>query len=113
MLRSHRLALVAAVAVFGVTACGNDPGSTTSRDSLTVIRIGAGGSADTMSARPESAASDKMMAMPYQVFDFVYDGELPDLGSTGTAWQLPVGVELRHGPRCPHGADAGRGGRST
>lgn len=94
MLRSHRFALVAAVTLFGVAACGDDPGSTTSRDSLTVIRIGAGGSADTISARPESASSDKMMAMPYQVFNFVYDGELPSLGAAATAWQLPVGGEL-------------------
>jgi hypothetical protein len=94
MLRSHRFALVAAITLFGVTACGDDPGSTTSRDSLTVIRIGAGGSADTMSARPESSSTDKMMAMPYQVFNFVFDGELPALGGTATAWQLPVGGEL-------------------
>lgn len=94
MLRSHRFALVAAVTLFGVTACGGDPGSTTSRDSLTVIRIGAGGSADSISARPEGASSDKMMAYPYQVFNFVYDGEVPTLGSSGAAWQLPVGGEL-------------------
>lgn len=92
MLRSHRFALVAAAAVFGLAGCGDSPNSTTSGNSLAVIQIGQGGSANPTSAGAETSA-DKMM-VPYQIINFIYDGELPNLGDTGKAWKLPAGTEL-------------------
>ncbi len=91
MLRSHRFAFAAAAIVIGLSGCGDAPRSATSGATPMVIHLGQ----PATSARPEAsgAATDKMMA-PYQIMNFVFDGTLPDLGTTAHAWQLPAGVQV-------------------
>lgn len=89
MLRSHRFALIAAAAVFGLSSCGDAPNSTTSGQTPTVIHLGQ----PSTSGGAETASADKMM-MPYMIMNFVYDGTLPDLGATGQAWKLPAGTQV-------------------
>lgn len=93
MLRSHRLALVAAVAVLGLSACGDATNSTTSGKAPAVIHIGgaqgSSNAAPTASGAAAETADSKMM-MPWGDITYVYDGEFADLGGTAPAWLLPA-----------------------
>ena len=97
MIRSRRLALVAASAILGLTAaaCGDPASQSASTESvaatLPVIRIGAGSGSG--GATPAAAESDRMM-MPYGTFVFVVDGTLPALDGTAPAWRFPAGASI-------------------
>jgi len=84
MIRSRRFALIAAISALTLAGCGDS--NSTSNGTPPVIRIGAAATGGLATA----AESDKMM-VPYFLYDFVYDGALPDLGDSAAAWSLPLG----------------------
>jgi hypothetical protein len=98
LLRSRRFALVAAVAVFGLTACG-DPSSTaspgtTASSGLPVIEITGGGSPISAAAgaapSAEAGSADTKMMAAY--VRYLYGGgSVPT--SPATAWFFTPGVE--------------------
>ena len=90
MLRSRRLAFVAAAVVIGLSGCGDAARTTTSGSAPAIIHIGAAGSSTQSAGAP---AADKMM-MPFTSFNFVVDGTLPDLAATGNAWKLSAGQSV-------------------
>ena len=90
MLRSCRLAFVAAAVVIGLSGCGDAARTTTSGSAPAIIHIGAAGSSTQSAGAP---AADKMM-MPFTSFNFVVDGTLPDLAATGNAWKLSAGQSV-------------------
>ncbi|MFM7253524.1 MAG: hypothetical protein ACKO27_10730 [Ilumatobacteraceae bacterium] len=90
MITSRRLALVTAVMSLGLlaTGCGDDPGSTSA--ALPKISLAAGGTGTA-----ELAASDgtsKMSMAYWGDITYVYDGTLPDLGTSAAAYRFPAGV---------------------
>lgn len=89
MLRSRRFALIATIAVLGLSACGDAASTTTAGRSPAVIHLGAGGT--TNAASVEGGAEDKMMAI--QNITYVFDGSYPDLGSAAPSWTLPAGAQ--------------------
>ncbi|MEI6404009.1 MAG: hypothetical protein WCP59_17680 [Actinomycetota bacterium] len=91
MLRSRRFALIATIAVLGLSACGESGSTVTSAKAPTVIHLGAGGTRSA-AANVEGAASDKMMVM--QDITYVFDGSYPELGTTGKSWTLPAGTKV-------------------
>ncbi len=93
MLRSRRLAFVAAAVVLGLSACGDAANTTSSGKAPAVIRIGAAQGAPN--AAPSAAGgaaetADMKMMMPWGEITYVYDGAFADLGATGPAWLLPA-----------------------
>lgn len=96
MLRSRRFALVAAVAVLGLAACGDAKPSTTAGKAPAVIHVGGvGGAAGAKPATANAsiAVGDRMMA-PYGQITYVFDGTFPDLGSSAAAWTLPTNPQI-------------------
>ncbi|MEY4338245.1 MAG: hypothetical protein RLZ14_95, partial [Actinomycetota bacterium] len=95
MMRSRRLALVAAVAVLGLAACGDAKPSTTAGKAPAVIHVGASGGAGAspVSANASIATGDRMMA-PFGDITYVFDGTFPDLGASAQAWQLPANPQI-------------------
>lgn len=98
MIRSRRLAFAAAAVVAGlaVASCG-DPAQTTSSDASTsatppVIKLGTGSGSTNSGAAP-AAESDRMM-MPYAIFHYVYEGDLPALDGSAPAYQFPAGAQV-------------------
>jgi len=91
MLRSRRIALIAAVTVFGLAGCGDAPNTTTGAGPA-VIRLGAGGSSPAAANAEGAPAADKMMA--FQAFEFIVDGTLPELAGAANAWKLPAGQNV-------------------
>lgn len=91
MLRSRRIALIAAITVFGLAGCGGSPNST-SGSGPAVIRLGAGGSATAANSAEGAPAADKMTA--FQSFEFVVDGTLPELAGSANAWRLSAGQNV-------------------
>ncbi len=85
MLRSRRLALIAAATLLGLSACGDSNPRTTPASTLAVIHLGAGSGNGTAAA--EASGADRMM-MAMDV-TYVIDGEIADPGATGLAWALP------------------------
>ncbi|MEI8241291.1 MAG: hypothetical protein WCI22_17910, partial [Actinomycetota bacterium] len=92
MLRSRRLALVAATFVLGLSACGDVPSSTKVASSSTistirpaVIHLGSGAGKHA----PGVAGSDSSM-MPVRPMHFVFDGATPSLGTSADAWSMPA-----------------------
>ena len=96
--RSRRLALVGAVLVLGLSACGTSDGTgsapTSSVLAPQVIEVaGSAGTAGRASA-PTAAdaetgvASTKMMAY----LQYVFQGDAPDLTSASASWEFPTGV---------------------
>ncbi|HZY08008.1 MAG TPA: hypothetical protein VFE69_09695, partial [Ilumatobacteraceae bacterium] len=89
MIRSRRLALVAAVVALGLTACG-DPNTTTPlADQPPVIHLagdtGSRSSGGGFEAAPAAATADASVDSKIAFVgptDFVHDGEFPDLGSS-------------------------------
>src|SRR3954462_11185033 len=88
MIRSRRLALAAAVVALGLAACG-DPNTTTPvAERPPVIHLAGqsgGGFAPAPAAATAEAATDTKIAFGAPT-DFVYDGDLPDLGSSAGSW---------------------------
>ena len=98
MIRSRRLAFAAAAVVAGLTvaSCG-DPAQTTSSDTSAsatppVIKLGTGSGSTNSGAAP-AAESDRMM-MPYAIFHYVYEGDLPALDGSAPAYQFPAGAQV-------------------
>ena len=93
-MRSRRLALVAAVAVLGLAACGDAKPSTTAGKAPAVIHVGgAGGPKAPGVANASIATGDRMMA-PYGDITYVYDGAFPDLGASAPAWVLAANPQI-------------------
>ena len=93
MLRSRRLALIAAVAVLGLSACGDAANTTTSGKAPAVIRIGSAQGAPNAAPSAMGGAAetaDAKMMMPWGEITHVYDGAFADLGATAPAWLLPA-----------------------
>src|SRR4051812_48820556 len=88
MIRSRRLALAAAVVALGLAACG-DPNTTKPvAERPPVIHLAGqsgGGFAPAPAAATAEAATDTKIAFGAPT-DFVYDGDLPDLGSSAGSW---------------------------
>src|SRR4051794_32304990 len=88
MIRFRRLALAAVVVPLGLAACG-DPNSTTPvAEQPPVIHLAGqsgGGFAPAPAAATAEAATDTKIAFGAPT-DFVYDGDLPDLGSSAGSW---------------------------
>ncbi len=95
MIRSRRLALVAIVFAFGISACG-DPGTTAPLASKPkVIQLASGASRDGAESAPAAAtagvADSKIAAMAPT--EFVYDGELPALADSAASWFFAAGQQ--------------------
>src|SRR3954453_12232693 len=89
MIRSRRLALAAAVVALGLAACG-DPNTTTPlAEQPPVIHLagqsGGGFAPAPAAATAEAATADSKIAFGAPT-NFVYDGDMPDLGSSGGSW---------------------------
>src|SRR4051794_33357803 len=88
MIRFSRLALAAVVVPLGLAACG-DPNSTTPvAEQPPVIHLAGqsgGGFAPAPAAATSAAGADTKIAFRGPT-DFVYDGNLPDLGSSAGSW---------------------------
>jgi len=88
MIRFRRLALAVVVVPLGLAACG-DPNSTTPvAEQPPVIHLAGqsgGGFAPAPAAATSAAAADTKIAFGGPT-DFVYDGDLPDLGSSAGSW---------------------------
>src|SRR3954447_19972887 len=88
MIRFRRLALAVVVVPLGLAACG-DPNSTTPvAEQPPVIHLAGqsgGGFAPPPAAAPSAAAADTKIAFGGPT-DFVYDGDLPHLGSSPRPW---------------------------
>ena len=95
MMWSRRFALIAAVAVLGLAACGDAKPSTTAGKAPAVIHVGASGGAGALpvSANASIATGDRMMA-PFGDITYVFDGTFPDLGASAPAWQLPANPQI-------------------
>lgn len=95
MMPSRRFALVAAVAVLGLAACGDAKPSTTAGKGPAVIHVGGSGAAGAspVSANASIATGDRMMA-PFGDITYVFDGTFPDLGASAPAWQLPANPQI-------------------
>ncbi|MDO8391225.1 MAG: hypothetical protein Q7V57_12120 [Actinomycetota bacterium] len=91
MLRSRRIALIAAISVFALASCSDSPNSTRGAGP-SVIRLGAGGSAADANSAEGAPAADKMMAL--QAFEFIVDGTLPELAGSANAWRLSAGQSV-------------------
>lgn len=99
--RSRRLALVGAVLVLGLSACGTSDGTgssptTSGLPAPQVIEIAGGRAAGTASGTAAPAAdaategmSTKMMAA---YLTYVFQGEAPDLTAPAASWTFPTGV---------------------
>jgi len=92
MIRSRRLALAAAVVALGLTACG-DPNTTTPvAEQPPVIHLaGSQSSGGGFAAAPAAATAEASTSADSKIAfmaptEFVYDGEFPDLGSSGGSW---------------------------
>ena len=95
MLRSRRFALIATIAVLGLSACGDGGSTITSAKAPAVIHLGSGGARNVsgnVAANVEGSANDKMMAI--QDITYVFDGSYPDLSATGKSWTLPAGLKV-------------------
>jgi hypothetical protein len=90
MLRSRRIALIATIAVLGLSACGDGGSTITGAKAPTVIHLGSGSARNVAGA--ETAPGDKMMVA--QDITYVFDGSYPDLGTTGKSWTLPAGTKV-------------------
>ena len=89
MLRSRRLALVAAILVLGLSACGDAATSTPAGNAPAVIHLGASKeSANTAAGAP--AVGDSMARI--QNLHYLFDGTVPNLGATAPAWSIPAGT---------------------
>lgn len=88
MIRSRRFALAAAALLVGLSACGDTNQRTSGPQPPAVIQLGSAEGGNVA----ESAAADRMM-MPWQDITYVFDGAATDLGSSGPAWTVPVGVQ--------------------
>ena len=89
MLRSRRIALIATIAVIGLSACGDAGSTTTAGKQPAVIHLAAGGSASAGGSKIAAGASEAAdMMMPFQDITYVYDGAYPDLGTSAPAWML-------------------------
>ena len=86
MLSSRRIAFAAAAVLIGLSSCGDSSPRTIVSQAPAVIHFGAGSSGGSNAA----PTADRMM-MAWQDITYVFDGALPDLGSTGAAWTLPAG----------------------
>ena len=88
MLRSRRLAFAAAALILGLSACGDAKSTTIGAKAPAVIHVGSNGG-----KLAAGATADRSM-MPYiGIVTYVFDGQFPDLGTTGSAWSLPVGQQ--------------------
>ncbi len=95
-IRSRRAALIGAVVILGLTACGSADSNGTSAGSTlpapAVIQI-AGSSSAPAGGAPMAAdvstESSKMMAMPYS---YEWTGTTPDLTSPAASWYFSPGV---------------------
>ncbi len=96
-IRSRRVALIGAVVVLGLTACGSADSNGSSAGSTlpapAVIQIAGSASGPAGGASPMAAdmatESSKMMAMPYS---YVWTGTTPDLTSPAASWYFAPGV---------------------
>jgi hypothetical protein len=95
--RSRRLALVGAVVVLGLTACGSaDDGSAGSASTLpapAVIQIAgsaSGGAAPSAAGADDAAMSESKM-MPMSL-SYTWSGETPDLTEPAASWFFAPGV---------------------
>jgi hypothetical protein len=89
MLRSRRIALIATIAVIGLSACGDAGSTTTAGKQPAVIHLAAGGSGNSGKFAAGAAETSDAMMMPFQDITYVYDGAYPDLGTSAPAWMLP------------------------
>ncbi|MEY4605511.1 MAG: hypothetical protein RLY45_271 [Actinomycetota bacterium] len=90
MLTSRRLALVTAAMSLGLlaTGCGDDPGSTAAALPKISLSASGGGTAELTAADGAS----RMSMIAWGDITYVYEGELPDLGTAATAYRFPGGV---------------------
>ena len=93
-MRSRRLALVAAVAVLGLTACGDAKPSTTAGKAPAVIHVGGAGGATTPGVAGASIATGDRMMAPWADITYVYDGAFPDLGASAAGWVLAANPQI-------------------
>jgi hypothetical protein len=98
--RSRRLALVGAVMVLGLSACGTSDGAgssptTSALPAPQVIEVAGGaGSATTSGAAPAADASAEGMStkMMAAYLTYVFQGEVPDLTAPSASWFFPAGA---------------------
>jgi hypothetical protein len=94
MIRSRRLALVAIVFAFGISACG-DPSSTAPlahQPKVIQLAAGARDSAEMAPAAATAGVADSKIAAMAPT-DFVYDGELPAFPDSGASWYFAPGQQ--------------------
>jgi hypothetical protein len=88
MLRSRRLALVAATLLLGLSACGTAATSAPAGNAPAVIHLGAS-KQSTNTAAGAPAVGDSMARI--QNLHYLFDGTVPTLASSAAAWSLPAG----------------------
>ncbi|HEX2783124.1 MAG TPA: hypothetical protein VHN36_06030 [Ilumatobacteraceae bacterium] len=95
MIRSRRLALVAIVFAFGISACGDPSTTAPLAGKPKVIQLAAGAARDATEMAPAAAtggvADSKIAAMAPT--EFVYDGELPALADSAASWYFAPGQQ--------------------
>ena len=98
--RSRRLALVGAVIVLGLTACGTSDGNgssptTSALPAPQVIEV-AGGAVGSTSAEAPAADSvsgaEMSTKMMVAYLTYLYQGEVPDLTAPAASWVFPAGA---------------------
>jgi hypothetical protein len=97
MIRSRRLALVAAVVALGLSACGNPNTTTPLADSPPVIQLasgqsGTGGAAPMAADSAANVSTDSKIAYMGST-KFVYDGELPAFDASAGSWFFAPGQQ--------------------
>jgi hypothetical protein len=94
MIRSRRLALVAIVFAFGISACG-DPSSTAplaNQPKVIQLATGARDAAEMAPAAATAGVADSKIAAMAPT-DFVYDGELPAFPDSAASWYFAPGQQ--------------------
>jgi hypothetical protein len=95
MIRSRRFALVAIVAAFGITACGDPSTTAPLADQPQVIELAGRQSTGSGGAAPAAASTDSAeskMAV-FAPTEFTFDGELPVLDGPAGSWYFAPGQQ--------------------
>lgn len=95
MIRSRRLALIAIVAAFGISACGDPSTTAPLANQPKVIELTSGYRAAPGGAAPAAVgaqSTDSKMAVMAPT-EFTYDGDLPALDGPAGSWYLAPGQQ--------------------
>ncbi len=95
MIRSRRLALVAIVVAFGISACGDPTTTAPLANQPKVIELANGRFTRSGGAAPTAAGTasvDSKMAV-FAPTQFTYEGDLPALDGPAGSWYLPPGQQ--------------------